>query len=141
MEMAGQPVSSSSTVRATFTPPFKIDCQPSVYRYLLPLDGKKLQWNPHPTQTFASWAGSSPNATVAATSATYLTQHRAPPSARQLLNRKTDLERSVSLLTPHHPSDHIQVAVLRPSNQLVAHRPQYPLDAEGSPCDHLGLKG
>jgi hypothetical protein len=27
--------------------------------------------------------------------------------------RKTDLERSVSLLTPHHPSDHMQIVVLR----------------------------
>jgi hypothetical protein len=28
--------------------------------------------------------------------------------------RKTDLERSVSLLTPHYPSDHVQVVVQRP---------------------------
>ena len=34
--------------------------------------------------------------------------------------RKTDLERSVSLLTPHYPSDHIQVAVQRPPESSVS---------------------
>ena len=34
--------------------------------------------------------------------------------------RKTDLERSVSLLTPHYPSDHVQVAVQRPPESSVS---------------------
>jgi len=33
---------------------------------------------------------------------------------KDFLNEKTDLERSVSLLTPHCPSDHAQAVVQRP---------------------------
>ena len=34
--------------------------------------------------------------------------------------RKTDLERSVSLLTPRYPSDHVQVVVQRPPESSVS---------------------
>jgi hypothetical protein len=33
--------------------------------------------------------------------------------------RRTDLERSVSLLTPHYPSDHMQIVVQRPLLSLL----------------------